>query len=249
MPEDPLYLPVHVGKEGKKGIGFIGDDTGDNISIKNPYYCELTALYWGWKNLDIDALGLVHYRRHFTQRSVWEYQLQGKWKSVLTKQQLEALLDKVPIILPNRRNYYIETNDSHYKHAHKSDPLDKTREVISEKYPEYLESFDKIMQRTGAHIFNMFIMRKDILDQYCSWLFDVLFEVEKRVDLVNYSINEARALCFVSEWLLDVWLEQNKYKGLELHVMFMESQHWPRKIFSFLTRRFYGRSSIDSLIQ
>lgn len=61
MPEDACYLPLHVGKEGKEEIGFAGDNTGDNISLKNPYYCELTGLYWMWKNVEADYLGLLHY--------------------------------------------------------------------------------------------------------------------------------------------------------------------------------------------
>ena len=56
MPNDDMYIPVHVGKEGKNDIGFIGDNTGNNISIKNPYFCELTGVYWAWKNLDCDIL-------------------------------------------------------------------------------------------------------------------------------------------------------------------------------------------------
>ena len=68
MPDDPMYLPVFVGKEIHPTVNhtFQGDNTGDNISKKNPHYNELTALYWGWKNLDVDALGLVHYRRYLT---------------------------------------------------------------------------------------------------------------------------------------------------------------------------------------
>ena len=65
MPKDSCYLPIHVGKEEKKDIGYIGDNTGENISKKNPYYCELTGMYWAWKNLNSDYVGLVHYRRHF----------------------------------------------------------------------------------------------------------------------------------------------------------------------------------------
>ena len=70
MPQDKeLYLPIHVGCEGKKDLGFQGDNTGDNISVLNPYYCELTGLYWAWKNLECDYLGLVHYRRYFTEKA------------------------------------------------------------------------------------------------------------------------------------------------------------------------------------
>lgn len=69
MPQDDnLYIPLHVGKKGKKDLGYLGDDTGDNISEFNPYYCELTGVYWAWKNLDYDYLGLVHYRRYFCKK-------------------------------------------------------------------------------------------------------------------------------------------------------------------------------------
>ena len=64
MPQDSMYLPLHVGRAlADHNLGWQGDNTGDNISLKNPYYCELTGLYWAWKNLKADAIGLVHYRR------------------------------------------------------------------------------------------------------------------------------------------------------------------------------------------
>ena len=64
--DNELYMPLQVGKAiAKVDLGFQGDDTGDNISAKNPNYCELTGLYWAWKNLDADYIGLAHYRRHF----------------------------------------------------------------------------------------------------------------------------------------------------------------------------------------
>jgi hypothetical protein len=83
----------------------------------------------------------------------------------------------------------------------------------------------------------MFIMRKDILDRYCTWLFDVLFELEKRVDVSGYSASEARVFGYISEWLLDVWLDRNNYEGLEIRIMSMENQRWPKKIFAFLKRK------------
>ena len=65
MPEDKIYLPIHVGRVEKADLGYLGDDTGDNISAKNANYCELTGLYWAWKNLKCDYIGLCHYRRYF----------------------------------------------------------------------------------------------------------------------------------------------------------------------------------------
>ena len=65
-----LYMPVHVGAEGKDDLGYQKDNVGENVSTLNPYFCELTGIYWAWKNLDVDYLGLVHYRRFFTKRKM-----------------------------------------------------------------------------------------------------------------------------------------------------------------------------------
>lgn len=82
MPQDDVYMPIHVGCEGKESIGFTGDNTGDNISAKNPHYCELTALYWAWKNLQADYTGLVHYRRYFTNKEARS--IEGKRAAILS---------------------------------------------------------------------------------------------------------------------------------------------------------------------
>ena len=240
MPSDPMYLPIHLGRKDHDDLGFIGDNTGDNIAAKDPHYAELSALYWGWKNLDVDVLGLVHYRRLLTIHSFLGYRIRGKWNSTLTQAELENLIKKVPIILPNKRRYYIETNESHYVHAQEPEPLKVTRQVIYEKWPSYAESFERVMKRTWAHMFNIFIMRKPILDEYCSWLFNILFELEKRINTSDYPISGRRLFGYVSEPLLDVWLENVKYDTLEFNLMFMENQHWPRKILRFLKRKYFG---------
>ena len=106
MPSDALYLPLQVGAAGKKAIGFTPDDTGDNISEKNPYFCELTGLYWAWNNLDCDYLGLVHYRRYLAGKM--QFIINGKNKGILSEEELNKLLENTDIILPKKRNYFIE---------------------------------------------------------------------------------------------------------------------------------------------
>ena len=120
MPTDPMYLPLHVGKAGKDlDLGFQGDNTGDNISEKNATYCELTGIYWAWKNLDADYIGLSHYRRHFRGKRG-----KDKWDSILTTAQAEHLLQHCDVLVPKRRNYFIETAYNQYVHAHPAEPLD-----------------------------------------------------------------------------------------------------------------------------
>lgn len=233
MPEDKMYLPVQVGAEGKESIGFQPDNEGENISSKNPNYCELTGLYWAWKNLKADYIGLAHYRRHFSNGCP----IGDKWAKIISQSELEAKLKDFPVLLPKPRNYWIESTYSHYSHAHHAVDLDTAREIIAEKYPGYVPAFDKVMSLPVGHRFNMFVMKRSYFERWCSWLFDVLFELEKRLDISGYSQNDARVFGFVAERLLDVWLITNKVKYRDMPYVFMESQNWLKKGGSFVVRK------------
>jgi hypothetical protein len=240
-PKDAIYLPIHVGKEGKNELGYIGDNTGDNISAKNPYYCELTALYWGWKNLNADYIGLVHYRRFlsFKRRDTVE-------SSILTGEETCCLCEKHDIILPKKRHYIIETIKSHFAHAHGIEYLNLTREIIKETYPEYLDSFDSVMKRRSAHMFNMFIMKKEFADEYCEWLFSILFQLTEMIDFSSLSSFQARMPSRVGERLLDVWITKNEYLYKEINYVQTGPLNWPRKIKNFLMAKYMGKNSTES---
>ncbi len=236
MPNDELYIPLHVGSEGKEDIGFVGDKSGENISSKNPYFCELTGLYWAWKNLDADYIGLAHYRRHFSLKPK-----KDRFSCVLTKKELEALVEKADVILPKKQNYYIENLYDHYAHTHKEEHLILLKEVLSEKSPEYLEEFSRLKTRTSAHMFNMMIMKKQILNDYLSWMFDILFEVEKRCDFSKMSAFEARLMGRLSELMLDIWINKNGIEYTEIPCIYMEKINLFAKITGFLKAKFFGK--------
>ena len=238
IPADSIYFPVQAGAALHEKLEYTGDDSGENISAKNKNYCELTCLFWAWKNLDSDYIGLVHYRRHFAGKFSFD-----KKERILTGTQLASLLEKSPLILPENRNYFIESNYSQYVHAHHEEDLVVTKAIIAEKYPEYLPAFETVMKRTYGSRFNMFIMRRDLLNDYCTWLFDILFEVEKRLDISNYSNYDARVFGFISERLLDVWVIKNQYQPLRLPVVNLENQNFIRKATRFLLRKLTGGKS------
>lgn len=240
MPNDTMYLPLHVGKAGKEGIGFQGDDTGDNISETNARLCELTGIYWAWKNLDADYVGLVHYRRHFTKLSRLQRIGKDKFNCIIEQVELEELLKKYDVVLPAKRKYYIETLLSHYNHLPYTFEADteKMRQVLAEVQPEYLEAYDRVMNRTSAHMFNMFVMKREIYDKYCEWLFSIILEADKRVDVAGYTPMEARAVAYFAEFMFDVWNEKNNANYCELPVMFMEKQNWFVKGGNFIKRKF-----------
>ncbi|CAM2761105.1 DUF4422 domain-containing protein [Hathewaya histolytica] len=240
MPKESMYLPIHVGCEGKKDLGYTGDNTGDSISLKNPNYCELTGLYWAWKNLKCEYIGLCHYRRYFTNSNLFRRILNknNKMDLILSKLEIENLLKEYDIVLPKKRNYYIETIESHYKNAHHIKDLEETKEIISEIYPDYISSFDKVMKWKKLHLYNMFVMDKEGFDKYCEWLFNILFELEKRVDISSYDNYQKRIYGFLSERLFNVWIVKNKKMVCEMDVVNMENINWPLKIVTFIKRKF-----------
>ena len=239
MPKDSLYRPLQVGSGESFHASWLRDNTGDHISEKNPHFCELTGLYWAWKNMGADIIGLCHYRRYPGSPSAGG----PKTERLLTRKEIDHLLKTstdaqgVDILLPRKRHYWIETNYSQYAHAHHAIDLDITRQIVSEKYPAYLPVFEASMRRRKGHRFNMFIMKQDQLDAYCAWLFDILFELEKRLDITGYSKNDQRVFGFVGERLLDVWPDTNAVAYQDVPYVFMERQNWIMKGWKFLKKK------------
>lgn len=236
MPKEDIYLPIHVGKKGKKSFGIKGDDTGDNISEKNPYFCELTAIYWAYKNLDADFIGLAHYRRQFSLKPKT-----SDFSSVLSSEQAKELVSKNDVILPRKQRYFIESLYSHYAHTHDEEHLKVLRGVICDICPEYLPHFIALKKRTSAHMFNMFIMKKEIFVSYCEWLFKLLFEAEKRLDLESMPPFEKRVIGRYAELLLDMWIEHNGIKYKEIPYVYMEKVDYVKKVRAFLKAKFLGK--------
>ena len=230
MPSDTeIYFPIHVGAEGKEDIGYCGDNTGENISTLNPFYSELTGLYWAWKNLEFDYLGLVHYRRYFTKSVKRYYEGINIDEVVLTRKQIEILLNENQVIVPKKRNYYIETLYSHYDHTFDGKHLDIARQI------------DKVMKQRSGYMFNMFIMPKELVNDYCEWLFKILDGMYEQIDISDYTAFEARLFGRVSELLFNVWLEYKNIKPKEVPFMYMAKVYLVQKGISFLQAKFFGK--------
>jgi hypothetical protein len=242
LPKFIIYMPIQVGGAlTSERFGYQLDSEGENISSKNPNFCELTALYWGWKNLKSDYIGLAHYRRHFSLKKK-----ESKFDSILTGAEAIKLCDNYDVVLPKKRNYYISSLWEHYKDTHDISHLECTRLIIETNCPQYLSAFDKVMGRTWGHMFNMYIMKKELSDKYCEWLFPILFELESKIDFSNLSAFDARLFGRVSELLLDVWIEANNLKYKEIGMVQLGKENWNKKILSFFMAKFLGKKYSQS---
>lgn len=210
-PESDIYRTLHVGKALGNDFGYEGDDTGDNISSKNKNYCELTGIYWLWKNVKCHVVGVCHYRRYFV-----------KDEDFLNKEYIEKILEDYDIIVPNSSFTKYSSVGEHYEKEHHWKDMLLCREVIKEQCPDYLDAFDLCMNCNLFSVGNMVITKKDIFDSYCQWLFGILFEVEKRVDIKDYDAFQARIMGYLSERLFRVWLLNQKYAVREEEVRMID---------------------------
>lgn len=195
--KDGIYMPLHVGKcLSNIELGIKGDDTGDNISAKNKNYCELTGLYWAWKNLDCEYIGLSHYRRYFN----------------INYSKVEKYLSNYDIIIPKLIILDMSAADK-LMHLTTRDDFYIMLMSLLKMYPSYKQTvLDHLFNRNRCSCYNMFICRKSICDDYCQWLFSIFDDMEKYVRLSKYT-RLARLYGFISEYLLLVYC---KHKGLKI---------------------------------
>lgn len=242
---DSPYLPLHVGKDlSDQDFGVIGDNTGENISVKNKSYCELTGLYWAWKNLkESDVIGLCHYRRYFDFHGQCEpilpyTKFDSKHFSNLDFSVPEDIVKAVmrgkivaPRVMNNVGSLYNE-----YCIAHYSEDLRTLEPVVKEKSGDnYIKAFDKVMHLTHKPMcYNMFLMRREDLDKYCSWLFGILEEVEKRIDISHYNPVQQRVFGYMAERLFNVYVSAEHKKVIHKPLMFiMEGKQGSKLIYLF----------------
>ena len=203
-PKDTMYVPLHVGREGKEDLGYLADNIGDHISGKNQYYSELTGIYWVWKNFsNSDNVGICHYRRFLVNDG-------GR---LFSEAEIESLLTRYDLIttktLTMRYPYY-----DGFSKNHNLEDLKTALEIIREMYPDYYETVSSLVHKRETWFGNIMICKKTLFDEYCSWLFPIFFEMEKRICVDEYDDYHKRVYGFISEFLLYAWAMK---KGLNVY--------------------------------
>lgn len=227
VPKHPLLFPIQVGAalSTVRFPDFLQDDIGYNISKKNRSYCELTAQYWAWKNIDADYYGFFHYRRYLYPdlNAKRPYRIEHKPSiSLLDKlgySEFEKLILQYDMILPKGEDMYLAV-DEHYSTApfHHQEDLELTKQIIRRIYPELVPAMDEYLSGTICYFGNIFIMRKQIFQDYCSWLFTILEEFDALSNTVRYTRQEQRVDGYLGERLLGIYYtgHKNEWRSLEL---------------------------------
>ncbi|PIF02085.1 MAG: hypothetical protein CR996_01355 [Draconibacterium sp.] len=241
---DELYVPVMAGNSLQKADSrFTGDDTGDSISEENPYYSELTGIYWVWKNTCQDIVGSCHYRRYFTAKRIpFIYKLKliaslriNKKKAgfistnninlfrkrLLSRSEIIEILQEYDAILPVRRQFRYSVREHYHKYHNQTD-LVIVEEIIRKKFPAYIQSFQNTINNNWLYTNNIFVLKKDQFNALMNWLFAILFAFKERIDLNNYRDYQSRVFGFMSERLITVWFNHYNLKIKELPVIYFK---------------------------
>ena len=237
MPQldDGILLPIQCGKSLTDTDLHIQADNEvngqpcDNISDKNPYYSELTAMYWAWKNLkilypDTKYVGLFHYRRFFAfdeqkffapdifmpEAEITNYRLDAE--------KIIRILNAGKIILVKEYSFPY-TTASQYCMCHVSDNYRTLKDIINKKYPEYFNAFVNVMERSNKLFArNMFVMKWEDFEKYCEWLFSVLFEVDEKIHYQDYGTYQRRVPAFMAERLFNVYVRTNGIRAKHFNI-------------------------------
>ncbi|NLH01731.1 MAG: DUF4422 domain-containing protein, partial [Clostridiales bacterium] len=229
--DNPLYIPVRCGAiyDERENVSMLGDDTGDNISEKRMSFCELTVPYWAWKNVKADYYGLCHYRRYLSYKD-------GKMPVFTNNMSKTGLiyspdlctsieqfkLNDVDLIKESIKNadvIALEPFDlkqvgcsSVYELWQKDicnfdvKVLDSILMIIENKYPYMLKFAKTYFKQSKTTFYNLFVMNKQCFDEYCEFLFGVLFELEEKIDYSHYNSEKKRIIGYIGENLLNIFL-------------------------------------------
>lgn len=214
---------------------WLTDDTGDNIARQNPYYCELTAHYWAWKNLhDVDIVGLSHYRRYFM-----DYKNTPDFRdNILSVKKIHEIFGRYHAVMP-----FWEKKVGDWLYLYEDRPAEQQNpdlrllhQIIAERYPAVLPSFDRVTRGKYLCYGNMIVLAKADFDEYSAFLFDVLGRYDEaiRKSGAHYML---RIDGYLSETLLPVWVGYR----------FRERDIWRTDVVNCETRRWQPKTLLGRL--
>lgn len=206
IPKIPGYVSLLAGASLRRVEGSFDekDNVGIHISERNRSFCELTGLYWIWKNSDADVVGVSHYRRFFSRR-----ELLADEKYFLREKDIAGILMKHRLIVPKKFHYGSSVLQA-INYAPNIIDMKELYQAILVCAPDYESDYRWYLRQNQTYFFNMCIMKKDDFDAYCSWLFPILFYFEKLHSIDRESNRYRKRLFgFVAERLLPVWIHHN----------------------------------------
>ena len=176
---------------------------GDNIDFLNPWYCELTGLYYLWKHVDDDIVGLEHYRRYFVNEK-GNLLSENEIRDILKNHDVIGFYDKT----------YIPKNAGFFKQQNKI-KLSKFCAIITVKNEKLGKIIHDYVLAPGSYMCNMIICKKTIFDKICEQLFELLNDADILDEI-------KRSHGYLSEMVLGALFKYNNFKVYNSGIRFIK---------------------------
>lgn len=276
MIDNPLFYPVRCGAvdDHRTGHKIPGDDTGDNISSYRVSLGEFTVMYWAWKNIKADYYGIYHYRRYFSfsprlykntehdqirdpfpdNRAIKRYCLKDEQRMRDIIGAHDAIVNKTTSV--HGFDFKSRPADTVYDRwlswgIIEKSSLDLLLELIGKMRPEYLQSARDYLFGNRHRGNNCFIFSRDLFFRYCDFVFDIMFESEKRLVAGGGNKRFPRTTSFLGEIMYGIFIlhlqKQNKFRIKELQLVFFEQTRQSEEDLFHIFRRTIRRSSLTLL--
>ena len=238
--DNPLFVNVRGGAVFAKTAApkLPGDDTGDNISELNRHFSEYSVIYWAWKNQQADYFGLCHYRRFlsFSDKKLpagglRQVNFDGMTKATLQAaglddpEKMRQVIEEYDMIVPyehdvvkhdckdtrikNVRQFWLRYHASYLKESE----FDLILQLIKKHNKAYYKDALEYMKRICFRGFNCFVMKKELFNEYCEYVFPMLFEFEKKCDRTHNSTLTNRNTGYAGEWFFSIFVYHKIKEG------------------------------------
>lgn len=256
LPKEAPFIPIQGGAAINPRLpGIQGDDTGNNISRLNPMFCEMTAMYWAWKNAPkTDYIGFFHYRRllnfgaplapdkHWSERNFSDFSPKTMERFGWDYDTILKVIDGADIVMPHIEDVQLPpawdrpgTLYQHYRNCHVSRDINLAMKVIKDLYPEDAQLTEKVMHSTRGYFCHMFIMKWDVFQEYMKWVFDITMKVTDQIDfeapIYKFNQQERRVSGFIGERIINIFIEKKRREGAKIMELERLFGHLPKKGF------------------
>ena len=245
-----VVVPVHAGRDfalnfgtlSKKDMSWmlkntVGDNTGDNISIYNPNFCELTTIYWAAKNSDADYIGHFHYRRilDILQKGYdYNEDIYNVDFNDFSYKKLAPVFSNYDAILSMEYKCDVSVYE-HYKKFHKISDLETVLDVIRQYYPDYVQDAEEYLANNMSMFCNVFILKRNYFQDYCTWLFDIFEKAAPNI-VISEDSYQSRVYGFLAERLYNIFIRhvirtETDFKFLRVNQIHLVDDKYKLSIF------------------
>lgn len=239
FPKGAHFQPIQGGAAMASSLipGTIGDHTGDNVSLLNEYYAEISSMYWVWKNAKPSRhVGFFHYRRflnfgaplspdeHWSVRNFFDFEPSTMERFGWTKSRALTAIGDADLVVPHRelvsrppawdRECSIYT---HYRNSHISRDINLALEVLKEVHPSDHKLAEQVIHSNTGYFCHLYVLKWEIFQDYMAWLMPILQGVYARIDVCSpiyaMSTGQTRMLGFIGERFFNIWIERCRQEG------------------------------------